>query len=182
MIDIECLKNEYEKNNLIYTIEEMKAMSKKELMAEICVLTYDQSWVKNKVIFNTVKALTFYAELKKGFLENSFGLEITFVEEYEIVSRYIEGWTISQLAKVFKRSPKTTSNILFDKYKSTRHSRAIPTKAILENGEVVLFRSQKKAFNSELCTATWKTFNDALRKEAMFQDHKTNVIFLNDSK
>ena len=161
----------FEKENLIFTIDEMLAMDNKKRRFEIMALTFDESWVEVDKKVNTARSLAFLIEFENGWLETTFGLTPTFMEQYFIIKLIKRGETIAAISRKLKRSRETIHAVM--EYNNvTRRSSTLPKVVIIEkhNGEIIEMASANMAAHSEYCDIHAITLRKKLRSGSYTND------------
>lgn len=161
----------FERESLIFTVDEMLTMDNKKRWTEIAALTYDQSWMEDDKKVNTVRSLAFLIEFENEQLEVNFGRNPGFMEQYFIIKLIKRGETMVAISRKMKRSPETISAIM-KRNGVISHKSHLPKAVIIEkhDGEIIEVASATAAARSEYCDIHVTTLCKRLRSDSYTND------------
>lgn len=174
---------EYEKKNLMYTIDEMMAMDNKRRWAELTVITHFQEWMEDEKKVNTAQTLMYLIEIEKGHLDSPMGRDMSFIEQYLIVKWAKEGVPTIQIGYRTRRDPNTIRHFL-KKHNVLTNARTAPKPVVIvtRDGQRIEMDNAGQASKTEWCTVSANTLRIRLCKYRIYTNELATIYYKEDEE
>lgn len=181
-LSTEGIKN-FEREHLLYTIDEMLRMDNERRWAELTVITHFKNWMEDDKKVNTAQTFMYLIEIEKGRLDCQMGRDMSYIEQYLLVKWAKEGVPTVKIANRTRRNPNTIRRILQQhgvKIKTRTASK--PVVIVTRGGQRLEINSAKRASETEWCDITANALRVRLCKHRVYSNRLATFYYKEDEE
>ncbi|MEX1427370.1 hypothetical protein [Enterococcus sp. GC40] len=181
-LSAEGIKN-FEREHLLYTIDEMLRMDNKRRWAELTVITHFENWTEDDKKVNTAQTLMYLIEIDKGRLDCPMGRDMSYIEQYLLVKWAKEGVPTVKIANRTRRDPNTLRRILRQHNIETKARTAPkPVVIVTRDGQRLDVDNAKQASETEWCDITANALRVRLCKHRVYSNKLATIYYKEDEE
>lgn len=173
----------YERENLLYTIDEMLAMDNKQRWADLIVITHPENWLEDNKKIITAQVLMYLIELEKGRLDSTMGKELSFIEQFLIVKWAKEKVTTGEISYRVRRDINTIRRVL-RVYGATSNLRTPPKPVVIVTscGQKIEVNNAREASDTTWCHITANALRQRLYKHGFYTNDVATFYYKEDEE